>query len=30
MGSGKVDWVRLTNSYTGKVAYFEDFSSKNG
>lgn len=30
MGSGKVDWVRLTNSYTGKVTYFEDFSSKNG
>lgn len=30
MGSGKVDWVRLTNSYTGKVAYFEDFNSKKG
>ena len=26
MGSGKVDWVRLSNSYTGKVAYFEDFN----
>jgi hypothetical protein len=24
-GSGSVDWVKLSNSYTGKVVFFDDF-----
>lgn len=28
MGSGRVDWVKLKNSHSGQVSYFEDFSKK--
>ena len=25
-GSGSIDWIKLTNSRTGKLAYFNDFN----
>jgi hypothetical protein len=28
MGSGRVDWVKLKNSHSGQVAYFENFNVK--